>query len=115
MFGLATHLIVKNAPQKHLLVSLPQLRVKLVRAVFGGRRDVGYRRTIIDLGSFKQLRNPDNFPGRLQGDAFPVHNSRDTMGGRVNEDVIGGYIVVKKGKGFDIAGLWREKNRENGE
>src|SRR6266403_744815 len=113
MFGLTSHLVVKNASQKHMLEPLPQLRVKLARAFFG----VGFRhrRTIIDLGSFEQLRNPDNFPGRLQGDAFPVYNSRDVVGGRINEDIVGGYIVVKKGKSFSVAGLRREKNWENGE
>src|SRR5882762_3401035 len=102
MIGLASHLIVKNVPQKHLLEPLPELLVELVRAFLGGgRRCIGYRRAIIDLGSFEQLRNPGgNFPGRLQGDAFPVHDTRDAMGGRVNEDVTGGYVVVTKGECF---------------
>jgi len=105
MFRLITHLIVKNASQMHMLEPLPQLRVKLARAFFirGGR--YGHRRTAVDrdLGSFEQLRNPDNFPRRLYGDAFPVHDSRDAVGGLVNEDVVSG-IVVEKGTGFCIAG-----------
>src|SRR5216684_5287267 len=112
MFRLASHLIVKNVSQEHLLEPLPQLRVKLVRTFFGARRHVGYRRTIIDLGSFEQLRNPNNFPGRLQGDAFPVHDSSDAMGHRVNEDVIGGYVVVEKRKCLSVAGLWRKEGGE---
>ena len=112
--ALTSHLVAKNASQKHMLEPLPQLRVKLARA-FGVGSYVRHWRTTIDLGSFEQLRNPDNFPGRLQGDAFPVYNSRDVVCGRVNEDVVGGYIVVKKGKGFSVAGLRREKIWENGE
>jgi len=117
MFGLAPHLIVINASQKHLFVPLPQFLVKLVRAFLGGRRRVWYWRAILDLGSFDQLRNPGgNLPARLQGDAFPIHDSRDAMGGRVNENVIGGYVVVKKGECFSVAaGLSGEENREDGE
>ena len=37
------------------------------------------------------------------------------MGDRVDEDVIGGYVVVNKSECSGVADLWREKDRENGE
>jgi hypothetical protein len=55
----------------------------------GGGAGSGICRTS-DLGSFEQFRNTGNCPERFQGDAFPVHDSRDAVGGRLHEDAIMG-------------------------
>jgi hypothetical protein len=118
VFEISPCLVVENASQKHLLESLPLLLLRSVRAWLRGRRRVGYLRVTMefqDLGSFEQFRNPGNFPVWLQGNAFPIHDSPDAMSGRVNEDFVGGYVIVEEGESLGVAGIWREKDGENGE